>query len=54
MIPRIARIIANKLIGMDFRQYSAFRVEGMPQYIVGEFTDPEDNVVWRVQLTRLN
>jgi hypothetical protein len=53
-VPLIVRLIANKLISMEFRQYSAFRVEGMPQAIVGEFVDPHDKVAWRVTVQRIN
>lgn len=53
-LPRVVRIISNKLVTMDFKQYTAFNVVGMPQRIEGAFTDPEDNVVWQITLTRLN
>lgn len=53
-MPLIARLIGNKLIAMGFTQRTAFRVEGMPQAIVGEYTDPNDNVVWQITLQRLN
>lgn len=53
-MPLIARLIANKLINSEFTQYRAFNVVGLPQRIEGAFTDPNDNVVWQVTLTRLN